>query len=375
MHRLTSFDEIQSKLLRCKHVCLLFDGTVQSIYLLHLICLQNIRVTALALDYGVADRDKIKMLAGQFPVAFELLDASDLYESSVVVPMIRASALCNDRHPLLRSMTESTTAQIMVNYARQADADALVHGYMENSERSEFLNRAIQQCGYEGYYGCPGEREKLSVVQQSANLLRLGCHIRDEMYQCWASSFWCQSYLLKETAKGSGDFQLSGADFYWGKVSAHLPAYTSIEFLSGLPVSMDGKPLGLSNLISRLALMAGSSGLGRFSGEEYSTDGRRCLELHIVPAAYVLARALKDLEGECLDPLDLREKDRLEAMWNSNMRCGKYFSQVKLAAEQGIMELCSGINGTVEVDLSAGAYVLRHIEQKTSIVAQQGRSA
>ena len=127
MHRLTSFDEIQSKLLGCKHVCLLFDGTVQSIYLLHLICLQNIRVTALALDYGVADRDKIKVLAGQFPVAFELLDASDLYESSVVVPMIRASALCNDRQPLLRSMTESTTAQIMVNYALQAGADEYTH--------------------------------------------------------------------------------------------------------------------------------------------------------------------------------------------------------------------------------------------------------
>lgn len=375
MHRVMSFDDIGSKLVNCKHVCLLFDGTVQSVYLLHLICLHNIRVTAVVLDFGAADRDKLKMLASQFPSGLEFLDASDLYEASVVMPMIRGAAICNDRDPLIHSMTESVSAQVLVNFARHTACDALVHAYIEHSHRNDYLNRAIASCGYEGLYGCPGEHEGLSAVQQSANLLRLGCQIREDVYQRWASSFLCQSYLLHETRQGSGDFQFPDSNFYWGKTGSPVSTVTSIDFLNGLPVGMDGELFDLSSIIMRLSLVAGPAGLGRFSGEDYVKQGIRYLELHIAPAAYVIARAIKDLEVRCLPSKDVKEKRRLEDIWIANMRSGKFFSRVKMEAENQIAGLCAAINGRVELDISSGAYSLRHTDLCGTVAAHQGRIA
>ncbi len=128
-----------------------------------------------------------------------------------------------------------------------------------------------------------------------------------------------------------------------------------LGFEAGVPVSVDGKSLGLPELIAEVASVVGSYGWGRIDMVENRRVGIKSRETYECPAALALLLAHSDLEDLTLERDVAREKARLEPRWAELVYDGMWFSPLKEAIDAFFTSTQRHVTGEVRLALSPGA--------------------
>ncbi|HEV8097557.1 MAG TPA: argininosuccinate synthase, partial [Gaiellaceae bacterium] len=115
--------------------------------------------------------------------------------------------------------------------------------------------------------------------------------------------------------------------------TAPEPAEVVIGFEGGLPVALDGEPLGLVELIGRLNRQAGAYGIGRIDMIENRAIGIKSREVYEAPAAMTLITAHRALEDMVLTKAELETKRWIEDRWARTVYDGLWFSPVREALD------------------------------------------
>lgn len=103
----------------------------------------------------------------------------------------------------------------------------------------------------------------------------------------------------------------------------------------------------LRSLVESLNVRAGRYGLGRYSGLEHLDDGRKVLEVREMPAAELILRSSRHLEGACLTAEELRAKLPIEQLWVREALEGRWFGALRTASAAFIDTCSERVNGTV----------------------------
>jgi len=123
------------------------------------------------------------------------------------------------------------------------------------------------------------------------------------------------------------------------------PADIALSFERGVPVRLNGKGVGIVELVEKLNKVAGKNGIGRSDLVEDRLVGIKSREVYEVPAATVLYRALREIEALVLDrwTRQWKEKTSMEyaqliydGLWDCPLR--KHLAEVT----QSISELVTG---------------------------------
>src|SRR4051812_29871724 len=88
--------------------------------------------------------------------------------------------------------------------------------------------------------------------------------------------------------------------------SPRIPTEVTLGFEAGVPVSLDGDPVGQVELIERFNAQAGRHGVGRIAHIEDRLVGIKSREIYEALAAVVLHTAHAALEGLTLSKEQLR---------------------------------------------------------------------
>jgi argininosuccinate synthase len=313
-------------------------------------------VIALAADVGQGgDLDAVReraLTAGA--VEAVVVDARHELAADFALPALQANALYERRYPLVSALSRPLIARHLVEAARRFGAEAVAHGCTgkgNDQVRFEVATRALapdlevvapvrswgmsreETLDYAAAHDLPVEQSRERIYSIDENL--------------WGRSIECG--ILEDP------WQEPPAEiFTLTAPTAEDPVELVIGFEAGVPVSLDGRQLGLVELIDEVGRLAGARGYGRVDIVEGRRVGIKSREIYECPAALLLIAAHADLEGLTLERDVAHEKVRLEPRFAELIYDGMWFSPLRQALSAFVGETQRHVTGEVRVKVSPG---------------------
>ncbi|PTH88663.1 argininosuccinate synthase [Streptomyces sp. A244] len=345
-------------------VVTLFSGGLDSSYLLLRLRRMGIReVHAVSVDIGEDESSGYKrQVAEALGATIHILHRRAEFAEEYVAPAIAAQAVYLGIHPVSSTLSRPLIAHSAVELARTLGAQAVLHTANRSQNTLRRLNGALTLLGYEGVFGSPYDLDPVTRADKLAELRDAGIDLLAGRIVSGDSNLWCREFesgILDDPELHEVPEEM----YTWSRPTA-LPGDTdtlTVTFERGLPVALDGEPLPLTVLIDRLNRRVGAYGLGRYSGLEHLDYGEKVLEIREMPAAWLLLSGYRHIESACLDAELIREKRHLEQVWTREALEGRWFGELRLAA-QVFMDACAArTTGSVTWRLRSGGADTRSI--------------
>ncbi|HEY5617425.1 MAG TPA: argininosuccinate synthase domain-containing protein [Vicinamibacterales bacterium] len=266
-------------------------------------------------------------------VRAHVLDARDEFAHEFVLPVLQAGALREGHEPIGFPLAHSLIGKKLAEIARIEEATAVAHHgsgpdqvRIENSVRSQ--NSKLSVIAFGGGAPCGG-KTRTNLWGRAVDYRDTGA--RPESLYSWTTS--------SEAAPSAG-------------------AHVEIAFEQGVPTAVNGVPLGLTELIESVSIIAGQHGVGRIPAiqdEARSDESRR---IHEAPAATVLHAAHDALEMK-FGAADLtRLKRQSRGKYAELVVDGLWFTQAREALDAFNALVQEQVSGMVRIQLLKGQYTV-----------------
>lgn len=285
-------------------------------------------------------------------------DLTERFVDEFIWPAVRASAVYEGMYPLHTALGRPLLAQRLVEVALEHGADAISHGCTgkgNDQVRFEVTAKALApQLGIvaplrewelttrelevdyavERGIPIPITREKPYSIDQNL----WGCAIEcGEMEDLWVeppADAWRMTKDPSHAAKGSVELVMT--------------------FEKGLPVAIDGRPMGGVQLIEYLNDLAGTFGVGRIDMVENRIVGLKSREVYEAPAATLIHMAHTELERITLDRPTFNYKRKLSQDYANIIYDGTWFGPLRECLESFLLKSQEPVTGEVRLRVSAG---------------------
>jgi argininosuccinate synthase len=152
------------------------------------------------------------------------------------------------------------------------------------------------------------------------------------------------------------------------------PLEVGLEFARGVPIAIDGEPLGPVPLIERLEMLGSRYAIGRgihLGDTILGTKGRVAFE---APAAEILLTAHRELEKLTLTALQARVKDAIAQTYGDLVHEGRQLDPAARDIEALLLSSQARVSGTVRCRLRPGSlFVLGTSSPHSLMSASRGR--
>ncbi len=286
-------------------------------------------------------------------------DLTDRFVEEFIWPAVRASALYEGMYPLHTALGRPLLAARLVEVALEHGADAISHGCTgkgNDQVRFEVTAKALApQLGIvaplrewelttrelevdyavERNIPIPITKEKPYSIDQNL----WGCAIEcGEMEDLWAEppdDAWLMTKDPSNAPRGSIEVMLT--------------------FDNGIPVAIDGRPMGGAELIRYLNDLGGTFGVGRIDMVENRVVGLKSREVYEAPAATLIHMAHTELERICLDRETFNYKRKLSQDYEKIIYDGTWFGPLRECLESFLLKSQETVCGDVRLRVSAGS--------------------
>ena len=285
-----------------------------------------------------------------------VVDAREEFARDFVAPALRANALYMDRYPLVSSLSRPLIARHLVAAAREHGASAVAHGCTgkgNDQVRFEVSTAALapdlrvlapvrdsgmtrdKAIAFAEEKGLPIDVSKRSPYSIDQNL--------------WGRTAEC-GVLEDPWVRPPEDVFTYTADPTSGRAADEV----TIGFADGVPTSLDGRPLGLVEIVAELNERAGVHGVGRIDLLEDRLVGIKSREIYECPAAVTLITAHRDLEDMTLERELARFKRGVDQRWAELVYDGLWYSPLRGALQAFLDDANRNASGEVRLRLYGG---------------------
>ncbi len=316
-------------------------------------------VIALAADVGEGkDLDAVKKKALDIgALDCHVVDVREEFAREYAFPAMKANALYEGRYPLSSALSRPLISKLLVDCAEAEGAVAVAHGCTgKGNDQVRFdvsvkaLNPGIDVVA--PVRECPMSREDAIAYAAKWNIpVPVGKENPFSIDEnLWGRSIECG--VLEDPW-----VEAPAEAYAWTQDPGETPAdaqYVEIEFVSGLPVSVDGVSMSPAHLISHLNHLGGLHGVGRIDHVENRLVGIKSREIYEAPGAVMLLEAHRDLEDLTL-PRELGHfKKTIEPKYAELVYFGLWFSPLRGALDAFIDSSQQRVSGTVRLKLHRG---------------------
>ena len=317
-------------------------------------------VIAVALDVGqggdFAEVRRRALAAGA--VESVVVDAKAEMARDFVVPAIAANARYEGKYPLVSALSRPVIVRHLVAEARRHGADAVAHGCTAKGNDQVRFEVGTRTLAPDLEILAPARSWGMTREDSVEYAARHGIPIeatKDKLYSIdenlWGRAIECGALEDPWAAPPPDVFTLT-------RPTATEPRHLVLGFEAGVPVSVDGRALGLPELIAEMTAVVGSYGWGRIDMVENRRVGIKSRETYECPAALAILLAHSDLEDLTLERDVAREKARLEPRWAELVYDGMWFSPLKEALDAFFASTQRHVTGEVRLSLSPGSCIV-----------------
>ena len=298
-------------------------------------------------------------------------DLREEFLTGYVFPAIRTGAVYEHKYLLGTSLARPVIAKHQVECALREGATAVAHGCTgkgNDQVRFEHAYQALapelkviapwrewnlksrEDClNYAEEHGIPVAQSREKIHSRDRNLLHLS-HEGGELEDP-------NSPPLEST-------------WQWTKSPQDAPNKTehvSINFESGVPVAVNGVPLGPVSLLEMLNEIGARNAVGRIDLVENRFVGIKSRGCYETPGGTLLLAAHRELEALCLDRDLLHFKQHVALKYAELVYFGLWFTPLREALDSFVASTQNEITGRVELALYKGNVDVVGRESKNSL--------
>lgn len=287
-----------------------------------------------------------------------IMDLREEFLTGYALPTMQAGAIYEHLYLLGTSFARPVMAKQMVAVAEQEGADAVAHGCTgKGNDQVRFeltvkaLNPSLQviapwreweirsredALAYARARGIPVAASEKSIYSRDRNIWHLS-HEGGGLEDPWAEPQEAM-YVLTVAPEAAPD----------------EPLYLTLGFQQGMPVTLDGQPLGAVELLSQLNKLGGAHGVGRADIVENRLVGMKSRGVYETPGGTMLYTAHQGLESICLDRDTLHYKEVIASRYAELVYYGQWFTPLREALAAFVAKTQERVTGDVRVKLYKG---------------------
>jgi argininosuccinate synthase len=316
----------------------------------------NAAVTTLTVDCGQnEDFGEIKDRALAIGAEKHIhIDSTEEFASDYVSKCIKANGLYQGKYPLATALARPLIASKLVEVAASEDAEIVSHGCTGKGNDQIRFDVTIKSLNPE-----------LTIIApiRDMNLTRddeLRFAIEENIPVPLEAKKYSIDVNLWGRAIEGGELEDTNTEppesvFTFVKNNSNEVRFVEIEFLSGVPIALDGKRLNLRNLITELNGIAGAHGVGIVDLIEDRVVGIKSREVYEAPAAVSLIESHRDLEKLVLTNHENKFKQLIEEQWAWLVYSGLWLEPLRKDLDQFIDSTQTRVNGKVKLRLQNGS--------------------
>ncbi len=258
-----------------------------------------------------------------------VVDAREQFARDYVLPAIKANALYGGGYPLFTALGRPLIAKLAVEKARETGCDTIAHGCTGKGNDQVRIEATVAALDPQMKIIAPvrgwqmGREEEIAYAREHGIPVKGGSEappysIDDNI---WGRS--SEGGAIEDLAEPPRDdvFDLV-ADV---RDAPDEPQDLRLTFERGVPVAIDGEPLGLVDLIERCAEVGARHGVGVVDHIEDRIVGLKVRDLYEVPAAEIILTAHREVEHLVGTIHQNRFKPALEEQWAFLVYAGLWY--------------------------------------------------
>ena len=289
-------------------------------------------------------------------------DLREEFLTDFVYPTLQAGAIYERDYLLGTSMARPLIAKKLVEVAEKEGADAIAHGATgKGNDQVRFeltvmaLNPTLHIIAPWREWNIRGRTDALEyAAEYNIPVKASAARIYSQDRNLW--------HLSNEGGPLEDPWNEPPADmFEWTSSPENAPdtpEYITLEFVKGLPVSLNGTALGPVALLEKLNAIGVQHGIGRVDLVENRLVGMKSRGVYETPGGTLLYKGHAALEQLCLDRETLHFKQQVGLRYAELVYNGQWYTPLREALDAFVQTTEQTLTGTVRLKLYKGNIIL-----------------
>ena len=290
-----------------------------------------------------------------------VLDVIDEFADEYIVPCIQAHAVYENKYLLGTSMARPLIAKKLVETARKEGAVAICHGATGKGNDQIRFELGIKALAPDLKIIAPWRSDKWTMQSRQDEIEYCKAHGIDLPFDASSSysrdrNLWHISHEgleLEDPAKGPNYDHLLVMSVTPFKAPDEACDVT-ITFEAGVPKTLNGKPMKVSEIIRALNELGGKNGIGIVDIVENRVVGMKSRGIYETPGGTILYEAHQQLEELILDRDTYTAKKDVANQYADLIYEGKWFTPLREADQAFIESTQKRVTGEVNLRLYKG---------------------
>ena len=291
-----------------------------------------------------------------------------------VWPMVISGAVYEGKYLLGTSIARPIIARAQVEVALATGCDALAHGC---------TGKGNDQVRFESTYAAlaphldviaPWRMWDLKSREQLLAYLKardIPCAASAEKIYSRDANVW---HISHEGGELENPWNAPPEDV-WSRSVSPLAAPDQAEdvmlsFDKGIPVAVDGKPMGSLALLEHLNVLGGKHGVGRIDIVENRLVGMKSRGCYETPGGTIIMNALRGIEELVLDRTTLHFREKLSHDFSELIYEGQWFTPLREAIWASFASIAKPLTGDVVVRCHKGTAIVTKRRSPNSLYSE-----
>ncbi len=295
--------------------------------------------------------------------------ASKLYIENVIdefcdeyiVPCVQANAVYENKYLLGTSMARPLIAKKLVEIARKEGASAICHGATGKGNDQIRFELGIKALAPDIRIIAAWRNDKWKMDSRESEIAYCQAHGIHLPFSADSSysrdrNIWHISHEGLELEDPANEPNYEHL-LVLGTTPEKAPdqgEYVTMTFEKGVPTSVNGKKMKVSEIISTLNVLGGKHGIGIIDIVENRVVGMKSRGVYETPGGTILMEAHQQLEELILDRDTYAMKKEMGSRFASLVYEGKWFTPLRQAEQAFIEETQKYVTGEVKFKLYKG---------------------
>ena len=304
-----------------------------------------------------------------------IMDLKEEFISDYVWPTVKAGAVYEKKYLLGTSLARPLIAKKLVEIAEKEGADAIAHGATgkgNDQVRFELSVKALapqlaiiapwrewelrsrdQEIDYAAAHNIPIPVSHDHDYSMDRNMWHLS-HEGSDLEDPWNAPK-DELFIVTNIPEKAPD----------------KPEYVELEYVEGVPVSVNGEKLSPAKLVEKLNEIGIRNAVGITDMVEDRLVGMKSRGVYENPAGAIIYYGHNDLENLCLDRATQSFKQQVSIRYSELVYDGMWFSPLREALDAFVNETQKTVTGTVRMKLYKGNIYSAGVKSPYSLYSQE----
>ncbi|MCR5337670.1 MAG: argininosuccinate synthase [Lachnospiraceae bacterium] len=288
-------------------------------------------------------------------------DITDIFCDEYIVPCVQAHAVYENKYLLGTSMARPAIAKRLVEIARKEGATAICHGATGKGNDQIRFELGIKALAPDLKIIAAWRSDKWTMNSREEEIAYCKAHGIDLPFDASHSysrdrNLWHISHEGLELEDPANEPNFDHL-LVLGTTPEKAPEegeYVTLTFEAGVPKSINGESMKVSEIIAKLNELGGKHGIGIVDIVENRVVGMKSRGVYETPGGTILYEAHQQLEELILDRDTYRTKAEMGNLFAQIVYEGKWFSPLREATQAFIESTQKYVTGEVKMKLYKG---------------------